>query len=270
MCNQGLTHLAIEILNHRELFEKNFTESYSITKKEMAAKFEGAGIIDRILGNWVIPLAAFRTLETVIDVPFRYADLFDIAVRGIREQQELGQESSEVGDFWNMLQGYQTMGKCIDNVHFHIRYLRSFRPLGMKDDIVFKEPRPIIYLNTAAVSSLFGSRNMNVTANRSNWSTMLSYLKAHPSYLGLKQDRFTILLPNGQPDFYFETVNGQQVKRIKVNRPKALCFDYLQLKDAFNLELEMEVVSEESEMSMNDSEEDPNEEDNSRQGELPF
>lgn len=85
---------------------------------------------------------------------------------------------------------------------------------------------------------------MNATANRSNWSTIMSYLKSHSSYLGLKQDRFVILTPNGTPDYSFDMVNGEQVKRIKVNRPKALCFDYLQLKDAFGLELETEVVSD--------------------------
>lgn len=46
------------------------------------------------------------------------------------------------------------------------------------------------------------------------------------------------------PDYSFEMVNGEQVKRIKVNRPKALCFDYLQLKDAFGLELETEVIND--------------------------
>lgn len=120
--------------------------------------------------------------------------------------------------------------------------MKSFRPLNVKKDIEFQEARPILYLNTAAVASLFNSRNMNATANRSNWSTIISYLKSHASYLGLKQDRFNILLPSGMPDFSIDIVNGQQVKRVKVNRPKALYFDYLQLKEMFGLDLETEVV----------------------------
>ncbi len=244
LCNLGLTHLTIEILTHRELFEKNFPEIYSITKRELAAKLENETIHDRIFGNWVIPLATFRTLETVIDVPFGYTELFETAVKGIRNQNELAQESSEVADFWNMLQGFQTSGKCIDKTHYHIRYLKAFRPLSAKEDIEFMEARPVLYLNMAAVASLFNSRNMNATANRSNWSTIMSYLKSHSSYLGLKQDRFTILLPSGLPDYTIEVVNGEQVRKVKVNRPKALCFDYLQLKDAFGLELETEVITD--------------------------
>ena len=244
VCNMGLSHLTVEVLNHRELFEKNFPEIYTITKRELAAKLENEKIHDRIFGNWVTPLAAFRTLETVIDVPFSYADLFDISLRGLRNQNELAQESSEVADFWNMLQGFQTSGKCVEKAHYRIRYMRSFRPISAKEDMEFKEARPILYLNMAAVASLFNSRNTNVTTNRSNWSTILSYLKSHPTYLGLKQDRFTILLPNGMPDYTIEMVGNAQVKKVKVNRPKALCFDYLQLKDMFGLDLETEVITD--------------------------
>lgn len=244
LCNMGLPHLTIEILSLRELFEKNFPETYSITKRELAAKFENESIHDRIFGNWVIPLAAYRTLETVLDVPFSYAELFETAVNGIRSQNELAQESSEVADFWSMLQGFQTSGKCVDKAHYRIRYMKSFRPISVKEDIEFKEARPILYLNMAAVASLFNSRNMNATANRSNWSTIMFYLKSHSSYLGLKQNRFTILLPSGLPDYSIEIVNNEQVRKVKINRPKALCFDYLQLKEAFGLELETEVITD--------------------------
>lgn len=37
------------------------------------------------------------------------------------------------------------------------------------------------------------------------------------------------------------------MKKVKVNRPKALCFDYLQLKETFGLDLETEVVAENQE-----------------------
>ena len=40
LCNLGLTHLTIEVLSHRELFEKNFPEIYSITKRELATKLD--------------------------------------------------------------------------------------------------------------------------------------------------------------------------------------------------------------------------------------
>lgn len=250
MCSLGNTHLTLEVLSHRALFEKNFSNAYSLTKSELSKIVEGEKIHDRIFGNWIIPLAAFRTLESVLSLPFGYNDLLTVAVAGMRLQNETAQESSEMGDFWEALQGFHTQGRAIDKAHFRIKWHRTFRSTSMKEDMVFAEPTPVLYLNSAAVAGLFNGRGAaNATANRSNWSTMLSYLRSHPSFLGLKQDRFTILLANGTPDYTFETVNGSQVKKLKVNRPKAMCFNYAMLKAEFGLNLETEVISETEELA---------------------
>ena len=250
MCSLGNTHLTLEVLGHRQLFEKNFANAYSLTKSELSKIVEGEKIHDRIFGNWIIPLAAFRTLESVLSLPFSYNDLLTVAVAGMRLQNETAQESSEMGDFWEALQGFHTQGRAIDKAHFRIKWHRTFRSTSMKEDMVFAEPIPVLYLNSAAVAGLFNGRGAaNATANRSNWSTMLSYLRSHPSFLGLKQDRFTILLANGTPDYTFETVNGSQVKKLKVNRPKAMCFNYAMLKAEFGLNLETEIISETEEIA---------------------
>lgn len=250
ICSLGNTHLTLEVLKNRLLFEKNFPAAYSLTKSELSKIIEGEKIHDRIFGNWIIPLAAFRTLESVLSLPFGYNDLLTVAVAGMRLQNETAQESSEMGDFWEALQGFHTQGRAIDKAHFRIKWHRTFRSTTMKEDMIFPESTPVLYLNSAAVAGLFNGRgSANATANRSNWSTMLSYLRSHPSFLGLKQDRFTILLANGTPDYTFETVNGSQVRKLKVNRPKAMCFNYAMLKAEFGLNLETEVISESEELA---------------------
>lgn len=250
LCNMGLTHLTVEVLAQRLLFEKNFPQAYSLTKAELASKLSDEQIHDRIFGNWIIPLATFRTLESVLDIPFSYTELFELAIRGMRNQNEYAKESSEVANFWNDLQGLQTSGRCIDKAHFRIKYHTRFRPLSVKEDMIFPEAKPILYLNAPAVATLFnGGRIANSTANRSNWSTILSYLKSHSAFLGLKQDRFNILTPQGTLDFITETVGTQIVKRNKVSRPKALCFDYSILKEEFGLTLETEVITEAEEIN---------------------
>ena len=250
MCSLGNTHLTLEVLAHRQLFEKNFSNAYSLTKSELSKIVEGEKIHDRIFGNWIIPLAAFRTLESVLSLPFSYNDLLTVAVAGMRLQNETAQESSEMGDFWEALQGSHTQGRAIEKAHFRIKWHRTFRSTSMKEDMVFPEATPVLYLNSAAVAGLFNGRGAaNATANRSNWSTMLSYLRSHPSFLGLKQDRFTILLANGTPDYTFETINGSQVKKLKINRPKAMCFNYAMLKAEFGLNLETEAISESEELA---------------------
>lgn len=246
LCNQGLTHLTLEVLGHRRLFEKNFPQAFGLVSTELSNQLKDEKMHARIFENWATMLATFRTLESAIDVPFSYAELFENSLRCMRAQNEFAKESSEVADFWEQLQGLQTEGKCIENAHYRIRYARSFKPLGADEEMIFPEPKPILYLNAAAVATLFnGGRAINSTANRSNWSTTTSYLKSHNAFLGLKQDRFIILSPNGRPEYqYDKNATGTTEGKIKVNRPKALCFDYSVLKADFHLNLETEAITE--------------------------
>ena len=44
--------------------------------------------------------------------------------------------------------------------------------------------------------------------------------------------------------YQIDVIDGVQIRKKKVNRPKALCFDYLQLKETFGIDLETEVLLE--------------------------
>lgn len=203
MCYLGMTHLTLEIQNYRHIFERNFKDAYSMVKQELSEKTKDEEIHDRVFGNWVIILATFRILEAVLDFPFSYTDLFETAIKGLRDHYEMTQESSEIADFWSNLRGYQASSKCNDGTHSKIKYLTAFRPIGIEEDTVFMGANPILYLNVDSIATVFSGRANNVTANRSNWSTILTYLKTHESYLDLKQERFTILGPNGTPKYLY-------------------------------------------------------------------
>lgn len=240
MSNLGNTHLAIEVLNRRWAMEKRYRPTHSLVRKELAMALCDEEIEDRILDNWVVPLAVFRTLEPELDLPMTYHDLFSITVDGIRYQNEGCRKSTEMAEFWEIIDSLHSQGRIIDKAHFNIKYLTSFRAINSPEAMEFGKAKPILFLNTAAVSSIYASRVIGGGSRSSNWATVMTYLKVQPSYLGLKQDRFNLLLPNGSFDY---TIDGH-VKKIKVNRPKALCFDYTMLKDKYSINLESAVEVE--------------------------
>lgn len=240
MSNLGNTHLAIEVLNRRGAMEKRYRPTHSLVRKELAMALCDEEIEDRILDNWVVPLAAYRTLEPELDLPMTYHDLFNITVDGIRYQNEGCRKNTEMAEFWEIIDSLHSQGRIIDKAHFNIKYLTSFRAINSPEAMEFGKAKPILFLNTAAVSSIYASRVIGGGSRSSNWATVMTYLKVQPSYLGLKQDRFNLLLPNGSFDY---TIDGH-VRKIKVNRPKALCFDYTMLKDKYSINLESAVEVE--------------------------
>ncbi len=254
--NLGNTHLTIEVLAHRKLMESNYRQNHSLVRKELSQILADEEIEDRVLDNWIVPLATFRTLENVLRLPMTYTEMFDITIAGIRYQNEGCKKNSEMADFWEVLDSLHSQGRIVDKAHFKIRYLTEFRAIGSSEPMHFAKPTPILFLNGAAVSTLYTGRvSGGATSQRSNnWGTILTYLKVQPSFIGLKQDRFNLLLPNGTLDYEFK----DNVKRYKTNRPKALCFDYSILRDTYNINLETSAVSE-SEIDIADEPEETKE-----------
>ncbi len=238
--NLGNTHLAIEILSHRRTMEENYRQNHNAVRKELSLQMADEEIEDRVLDNWVVPLATFRTLESALRLPISYADMFDITLSGIRYQNEGCKKNSEMADFWEVLDSLHSQGRIVETAHYRIKYLTRFRPIGATEDIEFAKPTPILYLNGAAVSTLYTGRVAGgATAQRSNnWGTMLTHLKVQPSYLGLKQDRFNLLLPSGTLDY--KVKDGRL--EYNTNRPKAMCFDYSMLRQLYNINLETSAV----------------------------
>ena len=69
---RGCTHLTLEILSHRLQFESGFREAYNRAFDDLRDALQNHQIEDRILRNWVVPLAAFYALRDVLDMPYTY------------------------------------------------------------------------------------------------------------------------------------------------------------------------------------------------------
>lgn len=242
--NRGNAHLGMEIMQHRHLFVSSFDTVYEIVRKEAKLHLGTEQIQDRILDNWVTVLTSFRVLETVIDAPFSYAELFEICMKGIRYQNDEVDKTSETSDFWNSLNAMRMVGKVIDGTHYVIKYQKSFRSIAKDSQIYdFGSPRPLLYLNWPSVQALLSNRN-NVNLMKMDVGALDNYLRTSPYFLGIKQQRFKVLSPNGLPDFTIENNYGKSVKKDKVVRPKAFVFDYEALKNSTDIDLETMLVTE--------------------------
>lgn len=117
-------------------------------------RLKGESIEDRIQRNWVIPLAAFRTLEAVLDVPFMYRDLLGICVDGIIRQNRECKSNNELANFWNVVSYLQQDGEIFLEADFRIDYLSSLKTNKVKD-LVFKQPRPVLRMQTDRIFMLY-------------------------------------------------------------------------------------------------------------------
>ena len=243
LTHKRMSHLLIELLKLRPAFENNFAHNFSVCTDEVLAKLGTISINDRIFDNWVILLAAFRTAETFIDVPFTYKDFFDFSLAGMISQNSEVRQKSELSDFWKLFASLFMSGKIMERAHFRIIYESSFKPCSKKQEVEFEDKRPIVYVNFDAVKQVM-ARNLNNggTSSRIDPYSVEGMLEISQHYLGNKQCRFINLNARGELDERFD----QESKKSYALGGKitAMCFDYSALKGEFDINLESIRISD--------------------------
>lgn len=235
---RGAVHLTVQLLKLRKLFEADYATHYSVCKRQLVAALSEDSVEDRLLNNWLAPLAAFHTVQTSLDLPFEYTDLFDICVGGIRRQNEQLKKNSDIAVFWSMLDSNHMQGRIVAKAHFAIKQMSQFKR-NNGETIDFGRDKTILFLNYQNVVNALGQRvNGSNVIGKLDTVSLESYLRTHPAFLGTRQHRFQVLLPNGTPDYTFENRDGKSIRRVKEVRPMAFVFDYELLKESYEINLE--------------------------------
>lgn len=253
---RGAVHLTVQLLKLRKLFETDYAAHYAVCKRQLVAALSEDNIEDRLLNNWLAPLAAFHTVQTSLDLPFEYTDLFNICVGGIRRQNEQLKKNSDIAVFWSMLDSNHMQGRIVAKAHFAIKQMSLFKR-NNGDTIDFGRDKTILFLNYQNVVNALGQRvNGSNVIGKLDTVSLESYLRTHPAFLGTRQHRFQVLLPNGTPDYTFENRDGKSIRRVKEVRPMAFVFDYELLKESYEINLET-VERAENELTEDDLEPSP-------------
>lgn len=235
---RGVSHLTVQLLKLRKLFEADYASHYATCKRELVAALYEDNVEDRLLNNWLAPLAAFHTVQTSLELPFTYTDLFNICVGGIRRQNEQLKKNSDIAVFWSLLDSNHMQGRIIAKAHFAVKRQTLFKR-SSGEVIDFERDKSILYLNFQSVINVLGQRvNGSNVVGKLDTVSLDSYLRTHPAFLGTKQYRFWVLTPNGTPDYTFENRDGKQIRRVREVRPMAFVFDYELLKESYELNLE--------------------------------
>lgn len=240
----GLSHLTLQLLRHRAKMETDFSTNYRQCMDDLNDRLKGESIEDRIQRNWVIPLAAFRTLEAVLDVPFMYRDLLGICVDGIIRQNRECKSNNELANFWNVVSYLQQDGEIFLEADFRIDYLSGLKTNKVKD-LVFKQPRPVLRMQTDRIFMLYKKFACQVGDNALPTESLKFYIENSKEYLGVQNSvRFKNIQKGVEVTKEVE-VDGKKYYRKTSSTKQALCFDYTELMENYNINLNIDMgVSE--------------------------
>ena len=239
MRDLGLSHLTLQLLRHRSKMETDFSANYRQCMNDLNDRLKGETIEDRIQRNWVIPLAAFRTLEAVLDVPFTYRELLDICVAGIIRQNKECKSNNELANFWNVVSYLQQDGEIFLESDFRIDYLDRLKTNKVKD-LVFQRPKAILRMRTDRIFMLYKKFSKQVGDSALPTESLSFYLENSKEYLGVQNSvRFKNILKGVEVTKEYEA-GGQKVYRKTSMTKQALCFDYSELMANYGINLNVD------------------------------
>ena len=151
----GCSHLVLEILQCRALFEAEFRGNYNEAFEDIINALGQSNIEDRIIRNWVIPLAALRTLQDALRLPFTYNDLLKVSIDGIIAQNGETLSNNELNIFWDIVSFLRQEGKIWLGGDYRIELENRIKCTNHKYEIEFPAAKKILYLRHTRIFQLY-------------------------------------------------------------------------------------------------------------------
>ena len=265
----GCTHLTLQLLRNRSLIETAFAESFSRAFKDIQETLQDAVVEDRIMLNWVIPVAAFGCLQHRIDVPFMYSELCKLAAAGILEQNKELKHNNEIAVFWDIVGYLRQEGQIVIGADYRLEYVDKLKVDEGETKQEFLRPKTVLFLRYKRIFELYLLHGRKIGETLLPKTSLAYYLESANTYLGKKKSvRFKNIIQGRQQ---YDT-SPDTTPREESVVDQAYCFDYNRLKEQFGINLEVSTDSIYSDFATdtNCSKSATDAEDEDTQQELPY
>lgn len=226
---------------------------------------------DRILRNWCVPLAAFRTLSGVLDLPMTYREILNICVEHVLMQNSECKATNELAGFWNVVAFLLQDGRIFKDSDFKIRYVQRFK-CDNTDVIEWSRAKPVLLLRKSRIFMLYRRNGKQVDEKVLPTETLAYYLEKSKAFIGIKRSvRFKNIVDGRQETTIEKDEFGNEKVRATDSVDRAYCFDYEMVRDNYGINLE--VVTSGVEDELEEPRPEPHTGDlfqGEREGDVPF
>lgn len=100
----GLSCITGEVLQHRQHFQKHFSETFEAAKKQLFTQVNNAAMDDRFVVNIAILHAVRTVFNGLIDFPFTIEEAAEVLVSNLHEQFGVMQGNDDLGKWWQLME----------------------------------------------------------------------------------------------------------------------------------------------------------------------
>ena len=233
----GLENLTEEILRIRFSFMFDFKSAWENTFADLSYNVCQHAVDERIIKNWATILAAFRTVQRHISMPFDYGEMLAIATKLCVEQNSKTKQNNELSGFWEIVDILVASSKIWIEADFRIKMgTGAGKPISIQESRTGLELDPskkYLYINFARISQLYAKEGKDANGKTIPRETLKYYLEHSPEFCGTaKSVRFTLI---ETPQGYISA--SEETKKSKVTT--AMIFDYDMICENYNINLDV-------------------------------
>lgn len=242
---KGLTNITNQLVTLREVVEKNYDINYEQVREEIRQLVNTKEIETRILENWLMVLALFKTISPHIELPYTYAEVLPIFTAGLERQNDAVKDSNEIGNFWRAVESMLANGDIEE--HYDIKIginkinFKLWKGQGKdRRQTTYTQHFDVVYINPDRIFNSY-ARLQKATkdkhANIMNEESLRHYLMHQDEYMGDAATAFRLPTKNRQnPNGGIEYIGCEVVKQLH-KTSRALVFNYQKLIENYGINL---------------------------------
>lgn len=233
---KGLTHITNEIISHRREFAEKYHSNYEAAGKDLEQWIEKNGIEDRIWRNWLVLIAALRSIKNLVTLPFSYEKAVEQMSAMIVNQNKETLKDNEVNTFWEIFSFLAKDGSIEEDYDYKIMHTTQFKT----NKVDLEKSMTVIAIDKTRVLQLYNKHCKSSGEKALPLATLKFYLQNSPEYLGEKvykmKRRIEHLQDKNQTQTPTDYTNDYPGIKYRTISSRLDCFDYM----ALNLDIENE------------------------------
>jgi DNA primase catalytic core len=194
MCREGLSHITHELLKFRVIVENDWEANFLLIEKELKEQSNKHEIDSRLIENYSIILASFKTLENYIKVNVTYQELLTLSIQCMKEQMSIISSSNELAIFWSTLTALFEKNQIKEGYNFVIRDEVQVNLTVDKGGNVeeyeynFQGSKELLYLRWNGLYQVFSEQANKAKQEVMPERSLTFYLEHNKAFMGKKKN----------------------------------------------------------------------------------
>ncbi len=234
----GLTHITNELLSCRNSFAEKYVANYSKASSDLERFAEKNAIEDRIWRNWCVILAALRTIEPKVRLPFSYEKAVETMAQMIITQNAETLKDNEVNTFWDIFAFLVKDGSIEDEYDYRLEHVTRLKT----NKVNIERRLTVLVMDRTRVLQLYNKHCKSSGMKALPLSTLKFYLQNSTEYLGekvYKMKQRTDRLINGVSTKGNDDCWSENTVLTRTISSRCDCFNF----DALNIDIEQQYTA---------------------------